>query len=744
MGLRTKLLLPTIFAYVLFALIVHFYWAPTMQKHVEDKALEHVDEILQSIEPSITQSLLSRDLASLYGLLDRNKEIYNDVWKAITLYDARGKRLYPLIQPGNDININVTSLEHALLWGGRPVGRIHLLLDLSSDVRDEFKFIYQLEWMVLTLFGVLTIIGLLWLNITFRRPLRSLEHAATQLIKGDFKTELPNPKNDELGHLIQAFDTMRTSLQATQEELQIALQNALHSELKQRAVLDNVNAGIMTIGEDGIIENINPAAENIFGYGADQVIGKNIKTLIPDCREESEDGSVLWLGLDGSVEITGLNRDGNIFPIELSLSGIHLDDKYIYTGIVLDITERKQWEAEIINTKEIAEKANKAKSVFLSRMSHELRTPLNAILGFGQLLELELEDPENVDRLTSVQEILHAGNHLLDLINEVLDLAKIEAGKLEISMESISLHNMVNECMTLVTPLALQRGISLKDNLSVCIDQSVYADFTRLKQVILNLMSNAIKYNKRGGSVMLHCELVAAKRLRITVEDTGLGLSEAERQLLFQPFERLSAKADIEGTGIGLVVSKHLVEAMGGIIGVDSEVGSGCKFWIELGIRENLEIVATNNHDEDEKAESSIDHYGSGQKKLLYIEDNPANMRLVKQLLEKRSNIELICAEDAIIGIEYAQSLVPDLILLDINLPGMNGFEALNRLSKIEQTHKIPVVAISANAMTKDLEKGVKAGFAAYITKPINIKHFYQVIDEIFDALPEAKKRALN
>lgn len=741
MGLRTKLLLPTVFVYVLFALIVHFFWAPTMQKHVEDKALEHVGEILQSIEPSITRFILSGDLAALYSLLDRNREINKDVWKTIVLYDAKGKRLYPLIQPEENTNINTISLERTFLWGGRPAGSVSLILDLSSEVAKEFEFIYQLEWMVLTLFGLFTVIGLLWLNVTFRRPLSALEYAARQLVKGDFKTELPPPGKDELGHLIQAFDTMRTSLQNTQGELQAALQNALHSELLQKTVLENVDAGIMTINEDGVIENINTAAESIFGYGADLVKGKNIKTLIPDCWVESEDGSILWCGLDKSVEITGRRNGGNFFPIELSLSGIYLDDRHIYTGIVLDITERKQWEAAIINTKEIAEKANKAKSVFLSRMSHELRTPLNAILGFGQLLELDLDDPESSEHLVKVKEILNAGNHLLELINEVLDLAKIEAGKLEISMESISLNNMVNECMVLLTPLAKKRGIELKDDLSVCIDQSVYADFTRLKQVMLNLMSNAIKYNKREGSVIVHCDMVAPGRLRITVEDTGLGLSESQRKLLFQPFERLSAKSDIEGTGIGLVVSKHLVEAMSGTIGVDSEVGKGCRFWIELGVRESIELIATNDFDEDENEVPCDNHEGS-QKKLLYIEDNPANTRLVEQLLEKRSNIELVCAKDAISGIELAQTLIPDLILLDINLPDMDGFEALHQLSKIEQTYKIPVVAVSANAMTEDLEKGIKAGFTAYITKPINISHFYQVIDEIFDEMAEQEKRA--
>ena len=387
------------------------------------------------------------------------------------------------------------------------------------------------------------------------------------------------------------------------------------------------------------------------------------------------------------------------------------------------VTERT---SELQKAKEEADEANIAKSQFLSSMSHELRTPLNAILGFAQLLETpNLNDTET----ENIQEILLAGYHLLDLVNQVLDLSQIESGHLNIFPEPVVLTDILPVCIS-----QIEQSLTGRNNVKIInkiTDNKItlLADKIRLRQVLINLLSNAVKYNKQGGTVTIESELRTDNTILISIIDTGVGISSQNIGKLFQPFERLDFKnGTIEGSGIGLTVTKQLIDAMQGEIGIDSNLGHGSTFWFSLPLAKESLAVEKNPSLITTQA-SDPEHSTAKISTVLYIEDNSANLKLVTKVLSKHGNLSILTATSAEEGLSIAEETVPDLILMDINLPGINGYSALETLKNIDRTHAIPVVAVSANAMKDDIEKGMQAGFSDYLTKPIDIKLLLSIID---------------
>jgi CheY-like chemotaxis protein/anti-sigma regulatory factor (Ser/Thr protein kinase) len=378
------------------------------------------------------------------------------------------------------------------------------------------------------------------------------------------------------------------------------------------------------------------------------------------------------------------------------------------------------------------EQANRAKSEFLSSMSHELRTPLNSILGFGQILNLNLEEPLSDGQKSCVDQILSGGQHLLELINEILDLARIEAGEVNLSLEAIQVTPLLDKCLNLVQTQAQDRGIEFIKEYAPE-EFTIVADYTRIQQVLLNLLSNAIKYNQANGTITINCWETSTGMLRISVTDTGQGIPANKHDEIFQPFNRLGVKAaEIEGTGIGLTVSRTLVKIMEGNIGFDSKAGVGSTFWVEFL------LLAEQILDDETNAEL----YGTNHKPafpdisgtLLYVEDNPSNMQLMKTLVENIRGLTMISANTAELGIEMARTQQPDVVIFDINLPGMSGIEALGGLKKLKEIAHIPILALSASAGKKDIERGLEAGFQSYLTKPLQITELVDTLKDLLDA----------
>jgi PAS domain S-box-containing protein len=492
---------------------------------------------------------------------------------------------------------------------------------------------------------------------------------------------------------------------------------------KSRAIFDAAVDSIIVIDKNLKVVEASPSNDSTFAFSREETEGR----VALDFVHPDDQGMILEALERGfandevvNVRFRGLHTDGRWVMIESRGRALR-DAQGNPTGAVIisrDVSETVEAQLALELAKIEAEQANVAKSEFMSRMSHELRTPLNSVLGFAQILQMELEAPSELEMIGY---IVKSGGYLLELINEVLDISRVESGSIAVSLELVSIEALVGECLQLVSGDAAAAGVEIIDQCDVA--RHVRADPLHLKQALVNLLSNAIKYNHEGGTVTLTCDEDAG-RVRLGVTDTGPGVAPQLFDRLFVPFDRLDAESKgIEGTGLGLALSKGLMEAIGGSLGVESEPGTGSTFWLDLPLATTSTDFAEVELDVAAQPESNA------VLTVLYIEDNIGNVRLLERLLVHKPNVRLITSLEGRLGLQLAQQHRPDLILLDVHMPDLSGYEVLELLRDDVRTASIPVVMLSADASHEQIQRFRDAGARDYLTKPLDLQHFLGQLD---------------
>ncbi|WP_144393778.1 PAS domain-containing hybrid sensor histidine kinase/response regulator [Pleionea sediminis] len=526
--------------------------------------------------------------------------------------------------------------------------------------------------------------------------------------------------------------------------------NALISAERERkfskSIMDLAGELVIVLDAQGKINFFNKACEQLTGYSREEVCGKFVWDFLlksEECEavkktfenisktQKPSHFENYWVGKDGSSYLVRWSNTTIVNELSRNV------DYVISVGS--DITDQKEQEQilanyrtllerrvnerteELVKAKEEAESANAQKSVFLGRMSHELRTPMNAVLGFGQLLE---EKELDEDTKSCVDEIMKASRHLYELISDLLDLSQIESGNIKIEYKETQIFDFIESCISIVSNLAQKKNVSIIQSTEKNMPHSAFIDEKRLKEVLVNILTNSIKYSSDDSHVMLSLKYLNSGCIRVEVCDSGYGISDDDISYIFEPFRRSSYHSNhIEGVGIGLSVAKQLIELMGGTIGVRSQLGKGSLFWFEIPVRKQLEMMIEKENNLPIK---NIKSTG----RILYVEDNPANLRLIQQILKPYSQYELAVASSGNQGLELLKSEVFDLVLLDINLPDIDGFSILETIRSSPRSKDTTVVAISAAAREQDINNGLSAGFKRYLTKPIDINEFIELVKE--------------
>jgi PAS domain S-box-containing protein len=540
-------------------------------------------------------------------------------------------------------------------------------------------------------------------------------------------------------------------LQAATTELARRDTRLQESEQWLRAILEYSPAAIYVKDVEGRYLLVNRQAERLLGRERGELLGKtDHEVMVPRLADMHRENDRRAISEQRALQIeeAALESEGirvlasTKFPLYDAAGAVNA-----VCGISHDVTERKRADDQVRLARLEAERANLAKSDFISRMSHDLRTPLNAVLGFAQLLEI---DRLTADQRDNVRQILSAGRHLLSLIDEVLDISRIEAGQLSMSPEPVSGLDVVIRAVDLVRPLAAQRGITIDVEGLPADDVALLADRQRLTQILLNLLSNAVKYNRPEGRVTMRFERVPPGRCRISVADTGAGIPASKLKLLFQPFERLGAEQTaVEGTGLGLALSRALAEAMSGTLGVTSVVDRGSTFWVELAIAEGqkeqpsiVSPAAATTTTAPVRARGFEQHTMINASKagtVVYIEDNISNVRLMERVLRQRPRIELLHAPQGQEGLALVRGRTPDIVLLDMHLPDMSGEDVLRRLWEDPVSRRVPIVVLTADG-TPGLNRRLRAaGATACLTKPLDINQVLQLMDELLASRAEGR-----
>ncbi|SCB28294.1 PAS domain S-box protein [Rhizobium hainanense] len=684
-----------------------------------DKARSELPGVFASMRPRI------RDGEQL-ARLDAMEPLVTQKLKGLSaLRDTAGKAGQPSTE-----DIRKTLVENKVLLDTLRTKidemreREDVLLAVRTGEADAIRD--RSQWITLfgALFGLLGgITAIMLMSNGIVRRVGVLKEAAHKLAGGQELERIPTAR-DELGELAAALEDSARLLKAREGQLR-------ESEERFRLLVDGVHDyGIFGLDDAGRVVSWNSGAERITGYEADEVIGTHFSVFYPEETRRTHPQQELSQAKDhGRVEDEGwrIRKDGSRFWANVVVTALRDEQGKSrgFSKITRDMTDRKNAEEALLSARREAERASQAKSEFLSRMSHELRTPLNSILGFGQILEMDLHDP---DTQSSVKQILTAGRHLLSLIDEVLDIARIEAGRMDLVLEPIDAAEALQEALALARPLAEERSISLHLDDAQLVGTYTHADRRRLLQVLLNLLSNAIKFNHAGGKVIVAARRDRSGRLAVDIGDTGSGISPDEMKRLFQPFERLGKDRNAtSGTGLGLALSKHLMAAMGGELELLRTSGQGSIFSLHLPAGGSNEYMA---HTQPMQM-TATDAKGVGIARVLCIEDNSQSLDLIENVMARSFGCSVIPAMLGELGIALAVQHRPDLILLDLDLPDISGLDVLKRLQNDQRTQAIPVIIISADATDTSRQKAMAARAAGYLTKPLDLHLLIRTMEDL-------------
>ncbi|ACM38518.1 MULTISPECIES: PAS domain S-box protein [Rhizobium/Agrobacterium group] len=599
------------------------------------------------------------------------------------------------------------------------------LLAQRTAKADEIRALSQRITLLGAIAGVIGCIGaIVLMSKGIVRRVDRLKQAASRLAQGQ-SLRLAEHATDEIGELSSALEEASRLLTAREEALR-------ESEERFRLLVDGVHDyGIFGLDADGTVVSWNAGAERIKGYRADEIIGQHFSRFYPlEHRDTRPLQEMAQAAAFGRVEDEGwrLRKDGSRFWANVVMTALRDKQGQLrgFSKITRDVTDRKRTEEALLTARRDAERASQAKSEFLSRMSHELRTPLNSVLGFAQILDMDIEDR---DMRESLAQILRAGRHLLSLIDEVLDIARIEAGRMELLIEPVGLDDIVTEAIALAAPLAEPKQLTIRVEMEAAGQTIVAVDRRRFLQVLLNLLSNAVKFNRDGGEIRLSAQLLTNTMIAIDIADTGCGIADVDRDRLFKPFERLGADRNATtGTGLGLALSVNLMQAMDGDLFLTESDATGSVFSIHIPVSHAPYAVAEVVKTDEKRAVASGP---TGKATVLCIEDNLVNLNLIENLVRRRLKTRIIPAMLGGLGLTLAFEHRPDLVLLDVDLPDMNGLSVLAALRSDPRTQTTPVVVISADATEKTRMLAMEKGATHYMTKPLDVRRLMKTLDEV-------------
>ncbi len=756
-SLRRQFLLAAVLVFAVATLAMMLAAHRLMAQTAQESQQRSVQRNRTLLSASLGPRVAARDLASLQDLLDLLIE--GGSFSYLQVLDPEGRPLAKagdtsLMQSGHEHGVDHHHVAHTLRMDGRRLAEVHFGLGNAHLRTAERTLIASLAAIGL---GGLAAAVLLQMLITrvLTRGLERLSASADRLAAGEQAQPLPVEGEGEIAHLTESFNRMSAALDLRFAALQ-------QSERRQRLLIDALAEGVIFQDDQGRVLDCNTAALAIFGVPRQDLLevqpdalpwpaihadgsplrneeraplvalrtGRPVRNLVMGlCPPERP---TLWLSVNAEPLIDpGAERPYATVTSFADITATVLAEQRLRQAneeLERRVAERT---AQLASARDQAEQASHAKSEFLSRMSHELRTPLNAILGFAQVLRLRLRPaPPGVDQ--QLQHVETAGWHLLELINDVLDLSRIETGTMVVSVDAVELAPLVAECVRMAAPAIEAQQVTLDDRLAGVPGLVVQADPTRLRQVLVNLLTNAAKYNRRGGRITLQAE-TGPEWVTLCVADTGIGLTPQQLDALYQPFNRLGAEGSgVPGTGIGLVITKRLVELMGGSLAVESAPGSGSVFTVRLRRGSRPPPPAPPEGLPDEAVAGRM-------RTLLYVEDNPSNVQLLAEVLKLRPRVRLQSAADGPSGLAMATAARPDMVVVDIALPGMDGYTLCRHLRALPGQRRTPIVALSANAMERDRARGMDAGFDRYFTKPIDVAQFLRWIDSLLDTLPDTR-----